>query len=196
MRANLCPVGRPREPDAGAGDPPLHGRVVRAGGGLRRRRLLAPVGAELLERPEHARPRGNPGVAARPRRRGSDRSRRRSLHGEPRAGRRLLRRLLGRGRRRGAPAIPRRALRCACSRPCPAGSPRAPRRSRRHLRPFSLRRRLRRGRTHCRDHPKRLPCAGARPEDLGPGPEARVLPGPADGPFCRDRSSTRATSCR
>ena len=41
--------------------PALHGRVLFAGRRLRRGRVLAAGGDQLLQRPEHARPRGNPG---------------------------------------------------------------------------------------------------------------------------------------
>ena len=88
--------------DARGGDSALLDRVVRAGRRLRRARVLAPGGAQLLEHPEHAGPRRAAGVAARAARVGSDRPRRRAVHGQLRADRGLLRRVPRRRRRGGA----------------------------------------------------------------------------------------------
>ena len=190
LRARVRAVGGPRGEDARGRDPALLDRVLRAGRRLRRARLLAPGGAQLLEHPEHAGPRGPAGLAARSARDGPDRARRRALHGEPRADRGLLRRVPRRRRRGGAAGLPRRVPRRARRR----GLSRRDllvraRADRRHLRAVasttSPTTRTGRSPRSTRERPAR---AGARAAHLGPGPEARVLPRQAHGPVGRDRA--------
>ena len=188
LRAGLRTLDGPRGEDARGRDPALLDGDVRAGRGLRRARVLAAGGAELLEHPEHARARGPAGLAARAPRVGSDRARRRPVHGQPGADRRLLRRL-PRGRRgRGASALPRRVPRGTRARPLAAGPARPPGRRGRDLRAVFLRRRLRRERAHHRDHAQRPARPRARTAHVGPRLEARLLPGKAHGAFRRDRA--------
>ena len=106
-------------------------RAFAPGGGLRRARLFAPGRGQLLEHPEHARPRGDPRVAARPPGVGPDRPRRRALHGESRADRGLLRR------------VPRSATQ---RRPSPSSSTRTAKRGRRACRGATSSRGCRRSR--------------------------------------------------
>ena len=180
-------MGGSRDADARERDSALLDGVVRARRGLRRPGLLAPGGAQLLEHPQHAGSRGAAGVAARPPRVRSDRPRRRAVHGEPRADRRLLRRV-PRGRRRGGPArVPGRVSRGAVPRAEPPRPPRRARRGRRHLRAVVLRRHIQRGRAHRGDRAQRPAGPRAGAPHLGARPEARLLPRQAHGALGRDR---------
>ena len=109
LRKGLRALGGFRGPDAREGNSPLHGRVLLAGRRLRRGRVFPAGRDQLLQRPEHARPGGNPGPAERAPRNRPDRPRRRPVHREPGAARDVLRRVPDRRRRRGAADFPRRA---------------------------------------------------------------------------------------
>ena len=134
MRARVQPRARPREGAARARPAHVRERVARGAVRLRRRRLHAPVRADLHEHPQHHRPRRaatsqrrSERVDAAPVRRGPSRLQpraHRSVHG-----------LLRHRRRRGHRAGDRLGL------PRPEGSARAPRRAlehRGHLRPRAL----------------------------------------------------------
>ena len=171
--------------------PALHARVARAGRGVRRARGDAPVRARLHERARAARPRRHPAPRARPRRRPPARARRRPLRLQPRAGRRLLRRVRRRRRRGGGArdrrrgprerVPPRRRLRApSCSGASPASRASTSRRSSRRA---TTRRRAR----------------SSRSSRSSPGYEKVERPrrrGPERAPDERVHPPDRARSCR